>query len=200
MNVALFDLDGCLANYELAMRTGLNAMRSPNEPEIDEETNLWEMEENHRYLKYRMDLLKTMPGFWSNLKVIQDGMQILHSASSMGFRINILTKASSSKPNAWKEKVEWCQQHIGTNIDINITSGQKGMVYGKFLYDDYPEYMLSWLKYRPRGLGIMPVNNQNKDFSHPNVIKYEEGNYWEVIDAMRSVYERKEGEALSIPE
>ncbi|MBX9879939.1 MAG: hypothetical protein K2Y22_15890 [Candidatus Obscuribacterales bacterium] len=125
------------------------------------------------------------------------GFQILELAREIGFQINVLTQGPRSKPLAWKEKVEWCQIHVGANVDIHITRN-KGMVYGKFLYDDYPEYMLKWLQHRPRGLGIMPLNKQNKDFAHPQVVMWDGTNIQQVAEALRTVYKRQPGEALVI--
>jgi len=37
----------------------------------------------------------------------------------------------------------------------------------------------SWLKWRPRGLVIMPARSYNGGYSHPNVIRYEGDNHYE---------------------
>lgn len=184
--IGLFDLDGSLANYDEGLRYWLSLMRSPNEEKIGD--NLWEIEK-HYYIKMRMLIIKSMPGFWLNLKKIDDGFKVFDLSKKIGFDNHILTKGPKKHPTAWQEKVQWCQKYLGEEVDIHITS-DKGMVYGKFLYDDYPDYMLKWLKNRPRGLGIMPVNNSNKDFSHPRVIKYDGNNLDEVEKALVVVYNR----------
>jgi 5'-nucleotidase len=54
---------------------------------------------------------------------------------------------------------------------VTITM-DKGLVYGKVLVDDYPEYALRWLKWRKRGLVIMPNQPWNQGFEHPQVHRY----------------------------
>jgi hypothetical protein len=72
-HVALFDLDSSLADFEGALRAGLNALRGPSEPEIAATTDLHELELQHPYVRARMDLIKAQPGFWSHLKPLEDG-------------------------------------------------------------------------------------------------------------------------------
>lgn len=168
-NIALFDMDNSLANYNKALVRDLSVLAHPSEQPINEE-NIWQ-HDHHPWLKNRISLIKKQPGWWLGLELMQEGMDVLEWARRFGFDIHVLTKGPKKHSRAWKEKVEWCQKHISEDVDIHITS-DKGLVYGKVLYDDYPEYMLRWLRYRPRGLGIMPVNPSNKDFSHPNVVMY----------------------------
>ncbi|HLD01034.1 MAG TPA: hypothetical protein VJC39_04780 [Candidatus Nanoarchaeia archaeon] len=187
-NIALFDLDGTLADYDKAMRRDLDALAEPNEkiyplygPGIPD------------YIEERMDQIKRQPGWWSNLEKYPPGFEILRVCLDMGYKIHILTHGPLSKAFAWKEKVEWFHQHIipvVPNADITITR-DKGLVYGKVLVDDYPPYMERWLKNRPRGLGVMPVNDLNKLFSHPNVIKYDGTNLELVVQNLRQAYDRK---------
>ena len=72
------------------------------------------------------------------------------------------------------------------------------MVYGKVLYDDYPDYIERWLKHRPRGLVVMPVNDHNKSFDHPNVFKWYGTNISELRIAFELTYYRKPGEPLGL--
>ena len=74
----------------------------------------------------------------------------------------------------------------------------KGLVYGKVLFDDWPEYITSWLEYRPRGLVIMPNHPHNQGFKHPNVIRYIGSNWEEVRTALIKVRDRKPGEKLKL--
>lgn len=192
-NVALFDMDGSLADYTEGMVRDLQQIQSPQEEPVTAE-NIWAME-NQDYVRNRMRLIKARPGFWLDLKPIEMGMDILDACRQMyKFDIHILTKGPKKHSRAWKEKVEWCQRYLGDDVDIHITS-DKGLVYGKLLYDDYPEYMLRWLKHRPRGLGIMPVTPYNKDFFHPNVIMYRGiEDLEEVVAALTACKNRKPGE------
>ena len=96
---------------------------------------------------------------------------------------------------AWMEKVQCCQKYLGEKIDIAIVSS-KGEVYGRVLYDDYPVYMQAWLKNRSRGLGIMPVTESNKEFVHPNVVKYDGTNDEAVQAALQKAWDRQSQEPL----
>ena len=49
------------------------------------------------------------------------------------------------------EKVQWCDRHLADfPHQITITM-DKGLVYGKLLVDDWPDYVLRWLRWRKRG-------------------------------------------------
>jgi FMN phosphatase YigB (HAD superfamily) len=164
--VALFDLDGTLADYEAKLRHDLEPLRSPGEPPIRiswGETEPWE--------EARMDLIKSQAGWWESLDPISGGFAVLNAAKEVGFKPYVLTKGPRRTVNAWSEKLTWCQTHIDPEVDVTITH-DKGMVYGRVLVDDYPEYMDRWLEHRPRGLGIMPITEYNKDYTHPQVVRY----------------------------
>jgi phosphoglycolate phosphatase-like HAD superfamily hydrolase len=196
-NIALFDLDGSLADYTGALVRELEALRSDEEPPVTLE-NIWKMEKKP-YIGHRMRLIKSVPGFWLNLEPIELGMLVFDWTRRFGFTNHILTKGPKKIPLAWDEKVRWCHKHLGEDEDIHITS-DKGLVYGKLLYDDYPDYMLRWLKHRPRGLGIMPTTPTNKDFSHPQVVKVSGIEDMEkVFRALRICLERKPGQDLILP-
>lgn len=195
IDIALFDMDGSLADYEGAMFRDLEALRSPGEPVITGE-NLWELEK-HTHLRERMALIKRQPEWWLNLAPIPAGMTVLRLCEQLGFEVHILTKGPKKHSNAWDEKVRWCQRYIEADVDIHVTS-DKGLVYGKLLYDDYPAYMQRWLRHRPRGLGIMPVTPHNQDFTHPNVVKWDGTNIEEVTRAITIVKSRKPGEELAL--
>ncbi len=192
-NIALFDLDGSLADYDGALVRGLESLRAPDEPPISRES-LW-LAEKHDHILARMRLLKGQPGWWLSLAPIPLGMRVLALCEELGFAVHVLTKGPKRHALAWDEKVRWCQQHIGPEVDIHVTS-DKGMVYGKLLYDDYPEYMLRWLRHRPRGLGVMPAGPHNRDFAHPNVLKWDGTNFDQVVRAITAAKNRNPGEPL----
>jgi len=106
-----------------------------------------------------------------------------------GYKIMILTGGPRKNPHAWSGKKIWMDKNLGEDVDITITR-DKGLVYGKILVDDYPVYIERWLEWRPRGLIIMPVNEENKNFSHKNVIPYNGSNLKEVEEAIKFVKER----------
>jgi len=193
-NIALFDMDGSLFGYDEAMLKSLSAMRAPCEPKIP--SNLHDLERAAHY-HARMEAIKSVPGWWKNLEPIKNGFKIFNLAYKLGFNCQILTKGPRTKSIAWSEKLECCQEYFGEDILVHVVS-DKGGFYGKVLFDDYPEYMSKWLKYRPRGLGIMPVNKNNKKFKHPNVIMWDGTNYKQVQNALKYVLKRQSGESLKI--
>jgi phosphoglycolate phosphatase-like HAD superfamily hydrolase len=188
MNIGLFDLDGSLADYAGQLKQDLSKVLNKTDLDKLNELGVWAVDEFEPF-KSLIRLIRHQPNWWKNLPLIGNGLGIFDLAAKIGFKNHILTKGPKHYPQAWKEKVEWCQHLFGKDIDIHITS-DKGLVYGKFLYDDYPEYMERWVKRRPRGLGIMPVNDFNKNFNHPRVIKWDGTNYDEVKIALEKCFER----------
>jgi hypothetical protein len=191
--VFLFDMDGSLADYEGTLLTDLNRLRSPDEPPLTDLSVAWEQPALHR----RIELISSQPGWWAGLPPLEAGMRLYHKAVEMGFHCQVLTKGPKRWSRAWMEKVDWCQQHLGPEVDIHIVSN-KGLVYGVALYDDYPEYIKSWLRHRPRGLVIMPTNSGNCGFQHPNVLHYDGTNLPVIERAMTIVLNRKSGEELRL--
>lgn len=166
--IALFDMDGTLADYEGQLATDLNAMRCPDEPEVTPE-NLhrdWEP-----WMERRIHVIKRQPGWWAKLPPFRLGWEVLEMARCF-FAIHILTKGPSSNFDAWKEKGEWIRTHLGTDVVIHMTESKR-IHYGRVLVDDFSEYIKEWLIFRPRGLVVMPANAGNIDFKHPNVIRYD---------------------------
>lgn len=109
--VALFDMDGTLFDYDGQLREDLATLMSPNEtmPEdIFDESIPW--------LKARMHLIKSQPGWWRELPKLQLGWDVYHVAVELGFCIDILTKGPRSKPQAWAEKVECIMRHFGDEV------------------------------------------------------------------------------------
>lgn len=182
--IALFDLDNSLVNYNDAMLAKLELLRAPTEPIT---THVHGMLPDHIF--NRKEMISKTPGFWIDLEPIETGMKVLQICRNIGFRIQILTQTPKNKPIAAKEKMEWIHRHIGEDTEFHLTR-DKGVVYGRVLYDDYPEYMDSWLKFRPRGLGIMPTFSCNSDYNHPNVIKFDGTNVKEIEQKLIEAYER----------
>lgn len=197
--IALFDLDGSLADYEGALVRDLERLRFPGEPATTRET-IWEHENNYAHVKARMDLIKQSRDWWFGLHSIPSGFAVKNTAEAMGFDIHILTKGPRGCPKAWSEKLEWCQVRMSPDIKVHITC-DKGMVYGHVLFDDFPAYMDRWINARPRGLGIMPVTAHNKDYNHPRVIKFDGSQLGgaellKVKKAMQTVLDREPGKPL----
>lgn len=194
-HIAWFDMDGSLFDYDGHMRAKLATICSPEEQVIISTTDLWELEKQYPHMKSRMDLIKSLPGWWRSMPPLENGFSVFRLARGIGFDCRILTKGPKANAIAWMEKVESCQHHLGEKIDIAIVSS-KGEVYGRVLYDDYPPYMTAWLQNRPRGLGIMPVTKSNEDFQHPNLVKFDGTNLDQVERALKIVWERKSREPL----
>lgn len=176
--ICLFDLDGTLADYDGAMRT---ALKKINDTSFVMPADLHHTSE---YLENQMDMIKNQPGFWADLEPIGAGFQLLSLAQQIGFTCMILSKGPTKCTSAWTEKLLWCSNHC-PDVGVTITSapkGQKhkGLVYGRVLVDDYPDYVEQWLNYRPRGSVIMPsywgtLPPTNADYNHKQVLKYRGG-------------------------
>ena len=189
--VALVDMDNTLVDYEGQLLVDLNKLRSPDEPEI----GVYESWPPH--VKARARLIKEQPGSWQNIPHFQLGWDVYNILHELGYNIHILTKGPNNTPSAWTEKLVWCQNHIKDPDDSITITGDKSLVYGKVLVDDFPGYMDRWLKWRPRGLGIMPVHHYNEGYSHPNVLRYDGTNLEDVRRILAIIKERKAGEEVS---
>lgn len=195
-NVALFDMDGTLCDYEKAIIRDYNLLKGPNDPDYN-----FDLIEKTPYLKERVRIIRRQPNWWLNLEKFKLGFDILDLARELNFKINILTKGPRSAATAWSEKVQWIEKNISNRNDLNITiSEDKGIVYGKVLVDDFPEYILRWLEHRKRGLVIMPASNENKNFEHPNVIRYDGTNLEQVKQALITARDRQYKEEVNYRE
>jgi 5'-nucleotidase len=189
-NIALFDLDGTLADFDGGMDAGMRKIATPDE--VSAGTYFPREQDNEPdYLKERRRLVKRQPGFWRDLYRLNMGMSLLQSAIETGYRISILTKAPRTNFPAWTEKVEWAWKNLPMEEhSIQICMAEdKGLVYGRMLVDDYPPYVSRWLAWRPRGLVIMPAQAWNKDFEHPQVVRvFDQASMTRAIEAMNSHY------------
>lgn len=162
--IALFDMDGTLADYDKAMRRDMQRLQSPDE--IPYVGGRHEAE----YMKNRMDLIRQQPGWWRSLERYEPGFEILEAVLEADFQCHVLTKGPRRAKSAWTEKVQWCEENV-RDTPVTVTE-DKGLFYGKVLVDDWPEYVTRWLKWRTRGLVIMPAHPWNEDYEHPNVLRY----------------------------
>lgn len=180
--IALFDMDGTLCDYDGAIQRDYNLTKSECDPPYSHDNK------QYPYLKRRVDFIRRTPGWWKKLEKFKLGWDILSVSDMIGFTPHILTQGPRACSNAWSEKLEWIQENIG-EVDITITRN-KGLVYGTFLVDDYPPYIEAWLKWRPRGKVIMPAHDYNKDFKHPNVLRYDGTNINDVVVILKELYNR----------
>jgi len=167
--VALLDLDGSLADYDGAMHAAMQKLLSPGEVLP---SNLY-TEGHHPWLENRMNLIKAQPGFWRDLPAIPLGFTVLHWLVDHEYSCNVLTKGPKHTHSAWTEKMQWSARHL-PGVPVTITQ-DKGLVYGKVLYDDYPPYIKRWLLWRPRGKVIMRDTVHNQGFEHPQVLRVFDG-------------------------
>ena len=190
---ALFDMDGTLADHDKAMLQDLRLIQEPGPDILDLVPNKnLHSDDIPDYIIRRIKMIRSVPGWWRNLDTMPIGFEVMRIAREIGFEIHVLTQGPLSHPAAWKEKIEWCQDYLPDDVKITITR-DKGLVYGRVLVDDFSDYMIQWLAHRPRGLGIMPIASQNKDFEHPNVIHANDFNYILVREKLQEAFDREEG-------
>ncbi len=178
-NIALFDMDGTLCDYDEAMFRELELLKSINEKSFHPPIR----NNAPRHVRERLRTIMMNKEWWANLPKFKLGWDILEEAKLLNYHIMILTKCSKSNPDGWAGKIEWVKKYL-PGTDITITT-EKSLVYGKVLVDDYPPYIQRWLEHRPRGLVIMPANRGNKDFRHSQAIRYDGSNLVEVKEALR---------------
>lgn len=181
--IGLIDMDGTLYDYHEKLKADLRAIMSPGEVEPEDIFS-----EREPWMKARMDLIKSQVGWWRDLPKLRLGWQVYEVAEALGFDIQILTKGPASKSRAWAEKLECIQRDLG-DVTVNIVGRDKRGYYGHFLCDDYEPFLRGWLKHRPRGLGILIDNPSNRDFNHPNVLRFS-GDTEELARYLRAVRAR----------
>lgn len=167
--IALIDMDSSLVDYEGRLREHLQGLMSPMEADWFAQNESRLLSDPPPWLKARERLVKHQPGFWYGLPVIPFGMELYRLLGELGYARMILTKGPYKNPTAWAEKTRWCEENV-PEAGITITH-DKGLVYGKILYDDWPEYILRWLAWRPRGKVLMLDAPYNRGFQHPNVLR-----------------------------
>lgn len=184
--ICLFDMDGTIANYAKAILNDLSFLASPCEPPIPDHG--W-FENPPKYIKNRIDLIRSQRDWWLNLEPIKTGIELYNLARKTGFNIHVLTKGPWNSPHAWTEKVLWVRKHLFDDVKITITE-DKSTVYGRVLVDDWVPYIEPWLNRRPRGYVIMPVHHFNRDFTHPRVVRWDGTNIDEVQETLTKAYNR----------
>lgn len=186
--IALFDLDGTLADYDGEMIRRMTAMRAPEEGPLE-----WKHSDvESKHMAERRKAISKDPGFWTGLAIYEPGMELWELSKMLGFQHMILSKGPRSSPVAWTAKVEWVDKHLKAE-GITITT-EKGHYFGRVLVDDYPPYIMDWLAHRPRGLVVMPAHPWNENFEHPQVIRYIRHNFDAVREALIKARDRKDGE------
>lgn len=155
--VALFDLDSTLADYDGAMRRAFAQIAAPGDPDFRSFTD----EARPPWMEARRQLISSLPGFWLNLEPLAAGFTVVDQARAAGLRVHVLTKGPRAKPAAWAEKLQWCVKYI-PDASVSITE-DKSLSYGRIMVDDWPPFYNAWLRYRPRGVVIVPAQPWNVD-------------------------------------
>jgi 5'-nucleotidase len=190
--IALIDLDGTVADYDTAMREAMHSIQDPKEPPYG---HRFPEKDEPAYVEARRKMIQRQPGFWLKLKPLERGFEVLEEMRAIGFQLHVLTKGPKTTPNAWSEKVLWCAEHLPDAV-VTIT-GDKSLVYGRVLLDDFPPYFEPWLVNRPRGLVVCLAHPWNEEFArggskaHPSIIRYDGTDVIELREGLRRAYERE---------
>lgn len=177
-NVALFDMDQTLCDHNGQLARDMKALALPGDPEFTPD-----LKNAPKVLQERADRIRSSQEWWASLPRMQLGWDVLQVAQELGYRIMLVTKGPGRNAEAWTGKKLWRDRQL-PDAAMTITE-DKGLIYGKILVDDWPIYVDRWLTWRPNGLVIMPASDYNRDYSHPQVIRYDGTNLEEVKSAMR---------------
>jgi 5'(3')-deoxyribonucleotidase len=195
--IALIDLDGTVADYDDQLQAQMRSLQAPNEPAYQDR---YTGGQEPAYIEARRKMIQKQPGFWRNLRPLKQGFDVVDELRRLGFQLHVLTKGPQKNGPAWGEKLEWCIEHLP---DAVVTvSGDKSLVYGKVLFDDYPPYFTSWLSHRPRGLVVCLAHPWNTEYAkggekeHSNVLRYGGMNLEELRGKLRRAFERPPGMGL----
>ena len=101
-DIALFDMDGTLCDYDVAMFKEFEKIRGP------EEQQYRPLEDGTapEHIKRRMELISSREEFWVDMPRLKLGWDILEIAKELGFRNMILTQAPRKEHLALSEKKE----------------------------------------------------------------------------------------------
>ena len=185
--IFLCDMDDTLFAWSGAIIKRLNEIRHHAEKKFTPEN--WRDRLSVPYNKARVELIKSQPNFYLDLPIINEGLAVWEAARSIGYDCQILTKGPYFQSQGWTQKYDCIRRHLGADVNVHIVM-DKALVYGAVLYDDSVDYLRRWLVRRPRGLGIMPDQPNNREFSHPQVLRHKD-NLQEIYSALETEYKRR---------
>jgi len=84
-NIALFDMDGVLVDYDRALRESLEKLRSPFEPSYDGVLH----DDAPAYIRARSDLIRSEENWWANLPKFKLGFDIYNLVILLGMKQNL---------------------------------------------------------------------------------------------------------------
>lgn len=163
--IALVDLDGTMADYDGAMEAAYDRLVLPGELGYRAACEKYGRMSLPDPLWERCQLIKSRPGWWRNLPMLQAGDQIVDILRHLGYEIHIASRGPTGHPQAWTEKVQWVQDRMPFVKAIHITE-DKSMLHGDVLVDDWPSYCDKWIQRNSRGLIVMPAHDYNSHCSY----------------------------------
>jgi 5'(3')-deoxyribonucleotidase len=192
--IGLIDLDGTVADYDAALTEAQEAIRSPDEPPYRDR---YSGGSEPPYVEARRKMIQRQPGFWRNLKRLALGFDVVEELRRLEFQLHVLTKGPQSNGPAWGEKLEWAREHL-EDATVTVT-GDKSIVYGRVLVDDYSPYFTAWLRNRPRGVVVCVAHPWNEQYAvggaawRPDVLRYDGANREEMRALLRGARDREAG-------
>ena len=179
--IAYFDLDGSLANFDLVMYTQLLKKFGDRAKQLD---HVYDSEDKPADITAEIRRVKGIKNWWLNLPRIEAGFVIVNLCKEMGYEIHIASRGPSHYPQAWAEKLMWCQKQPELkDSPVHIVS-EKSILMGDILYDDNAKYMNQWLAGNPSGVGIMLAKPENSTYKNQKVVRYNGANLKEVKELL----------------
>lgn len=166
--VALFDLDGTLADLDRQLADDMNRIKGPDEPDF---VAALPGQKSPPHIKARKIMIFNQPDWWEQLPRYQPGWDVLEMVRQAGLQVQIASKPSMDCHDSAAQKLRWVERHLGKVV--THLSGDKGMIQADLLVDDWVQYVARWLELNPQGRAILPLHSWNQDFRHDRAIHYD---------------------------
>ena len=168
------DLDGCLADFHIAIATEIKRLACLPEVEresissgtlrrgirkylrfFDKEHDLSKEDLHHKSVKPLLYKIGTSEGFFANLPQIDNGLWEYISQ----YRLSFLTAPIGSY--AEEDKKKWCRETLGSSEECIVVSRSEKVQYakGSILIDDHPDTIREWNK--AGGQGFLWTDDDN---------------------------------------
>ena len=185
-------MDGTLCDYAGGLANSFNMIAHELEPQY-KASDFGDLDNEPDWMYARRKFITSQGYWWLHLNELRSGIWLYKRSIDIGFQPVVCTKGPYDKPEAWSNKMLWCRQHLpGDSTSVTITE-DKSLIYGSILVDDWPDYIRSWLRVRPRGLVIMPAQSWNKDYEHSRVFRFtnSKADQRHATCILKQVYQRK---------